>query len=172
MKDKVQKANSVLLGLFVTCGLGLTAANLRKAVADSSGGSSSSGCAMQIGSDNCPDGFQSGYPVQLSGTACGTVNSYDCCLYNRWRRDCTSYLTDDDPEVIQKYYNVLVGPNHYKDCQQGRCVAFPSSGGSSSGGSSSGGSSSGGSSSGGSSSGGSSSGGSSYASNSAYYFQA
>lgn len=163
MKDTIQKSNSILLGLFVTCGLGLTAANGRKALADSSGGSSSDGgCQEYIGSLYCESGRYPGEPgdKRYIGTACGTVNTYDCCLYDHYSVPCLTPSSASNGSssytITTHSYLVLIGANTFKDCQSNSCVAFPSSGGSSSGGSSSGGSSSGG---------------SSYAGRSSYYFQ-
>jgi hypothetical protein len=120
MNRIIQKANAVFLGLLMACGIGLSVSNMRKAVADHI-----PGCPDQWGTDQCPPGYAPyRYPVQLPGTACSTstTNSLDCCLYNRWRRDCI--LIDGGTETVGVYYSVLIGKNAFKDCQQGRCVSF------------------------------------------------
>ena len=167
MNDKIQKANGVLLGVFVTCGLGLTAATMRKATADSSGGSSTNNvCRPTINDEDCTGTVITQVTTSV-GNACETINNTDCCLYKHYKVDCTKATGSSSSNgainivATTHSYFTLISSNPNKNCSANACVAPTPSG-----------SSSGGSSSGGSSSGGSSSGGSSHASNSGYYFQA
>lgn len=115
MRDVMQKANLVLLILLVVCVAGFVTAKLHKVKADVPN-------CNDIGSPNCDNGYEPAYR-EMIGTACATVNSTDCCLYEHWRISCY------DTSVLVVYpthsYMRRIGVNRFKDCQQGRCVPFP-----------------------------------------------
>ena len=115
MNKMIRKMNAAFLGLLMACGVGLSRSNMSKAVAEVYPGcpDSTGGCPVMVGNPN---------GRVYSGCTTNSGRPLDCCQYTCVSVMCVDSATQQVTGPVP--YCTIIGPNAYKDCRNGQCVAF------------------------------------------------